>query len=94
MARVPVRMLEAKSALAEIDLAGDASLDHPLQRPVDRRAADPRVLAPDEIDQLIGADVPFLPKKDRDDEVTLAGPSSTCRAQFLDELGRRGNRYH
>ena len=38
VARVAVGMLEAEAALAEIDLAGDARLDHPPQRPVDRRA--------------------------------------------------------
>ena len=56
--RVPVRMLEAEPALAEVDLAGDARVDHPLQRAVDGGAADPLILAADEIDQIVGAEVP------------------------------------
>ena len=40
VARVPVRGLEAEAPFAEIDLAGDAGVDHPLQRAVDGGAAD------------------------------------------------------
>ena len=87
-------MLEAKPALAEIHSPRDAGFDHPLERAVDGRAADARVFVADEIHQLVRADVPFLPQKNRDDEVAFAGPSSARRAQFLDELGRRGNRDH
>ena len=40
VARLPVGMLEAEAAFAEIDFAGDARVDHPLQRAVDGGAAD------------------------------------------------------
>ena len=56
--RVAVRRLEARAAFAEVDLAGDAGVDHPLQRAVDGRPADARRLAADEIEQIVGADVP------------------------------------
>ena len=58
MARVPVGGLEARAPFAEIDLAGDAGVDHPLQRAIDGRAADPGGLAADQIEQIVGADVP------------------------------------
>ena len=38
--RMPVRVLEAEPAFAEIDLARDPGVHHPLQRAVDRRPAD------------------------------------------------------
>ena len=41
VARMPVGVLEAEAAFAEIDLPRDARVDHPLQGAVDRRAADP-----------------------------------------------------
>ena len=45
--RVPVRMFEAEPALAEIDLAGDARVHHPLQGAIDGGAADALILAAD-----------------------------------------------
>ena len=42
VARVAVRGLEAEAAFAEVDLAGDAGVDHPLQRAIDGGAADAR----------------------------------------------------
>ena len=47
---MPVGRFESRSPFAEIDLAGDAGIDHPLERAVDRRAADACVFAPDEVD--------------------------------------------
>ena len=88
VARMPVRMLEPEPALAEIDAARDAGVDHPLKGAIDRRAADAGVFAADEIDELIRADVPFLPEKNVDDEVAFAGAAAARRAEFLDELGR------
>ena len=58
MSRMPVGRLEARAPFAEIDFAGDAGVDHPLQRAVDRRAADPRRLAADEIEQIVRAEMP------------------------------------
>ena len=86
---MPVRVLEAELAFAEIDLAGDAGLDHPLQRAVDGGAADALVFAADEVDQIVGADVALLPQEDVDDEVALAGALAAGRAQAVDE-GRGG----
>ena len=80
VARVAVGVLEAEAALAEVDLAGDAGLDHPLQRAVDGGAADARVLAADDLDEIVRADVPVLPQEDVDDEVALAGSLAARRA--------------
>ena len=70
--RVPVGVLEAELAFAEVDLAGDAGVDHPLQRAVDGGAADPLILAADEVDEIVGGEVAFLAEKDVDDQVALA----------------------
>ena len=61
--RMPIRRLEPGTAFAEIDLAGDAGVDHPLQRAVDRGAADAGLLAAHEIEQIVGAEVAFLLRK-------------------------------
>ncbi len=39
-----VGMLEPETPFAEIDLAGDARIDHPLQRAIDRGATDPVIV--------------------------------------------------
>ena len=90
--RMAVRVLEAKTALAEIDLARDAGIDHPLQGAVDRGAADPLILAADEIDEVVGGEVAFLAQEDVDDEVALAGTLAPGRAQALDKSS--GSRFH
>jgi hypothetical protein len=54
---MPVRMLEPEAALAEIDFPGDSGVDHPLESPVDSRAADPLILALDQIDEIVGRQV-------------------------------------
>ena len=46
--RMPIGMFEAEPAFAEVHFAGDARFLHPLQRAVDRRAADPVILALDQ----------------------------------------------
>ena len=85
--RMPVRMLEAEAALAEIDLAGDAGVDHPLQRAVDGRAADPLILAPDQIDEIVGGEVSFLAQEHVDDEIALAGALAARGPQAVDVGG-------
>src|SRR5262245_20427934 len=70
--RLAVRMLETEPALAEINLAGDTGVDHPLQRSVDGGAADSLVFAPDQIDQVVGAQVSLLAEEDVDDLFALA----------------------
>ena len=77
MARVTIRMFETETPFAKIDLPGNLRLDHPLQRAVDRRAADPVILRPDQIHEVIRAEMALLPKKDVDDQLALAGPPAT-----------------
>ena len=60
MPRVAVRRLEPGAPFAEIDLPGDAAIDHPLERAIDRGAAHARMLAPDEIKQVVRTEVTFL----------------------------------
>ena len=55
-------MLETEPPLAEIDLARNARIDHPLERPVDGGAADLLILATNQIEQVVGRQVPFLPR--------------------------------
>jgi hypothetical protein len=81
-------MLEAKPAFAEIDLARNARIDHPLQRPVDRRTADSLIFALDQIDEIVGAEVTFLPQEYPDDPIAFAGSLGARRAQPV-EVGKR-----
>ena len=82
VARLPVGVLEAEPPLAEVDLAGDAGVHHPLQRAVDGGAADAMVFAANEIDQIVGAEVPFLAQEDVDDLLALAGALAAGRLQL------------
>ena len=92
MPRLAVGVLEAEPAFAEIDLAGDAGVHHPLQRAVDGGAADALVFAADEIDEVVGAEVPFLAQEHVDDLFPLAGPLAARRLQpgEILEGGRHG----
>jgi hypothetical protein len=72
VARMPVRVLEPESPLAEIDLAGNARFHHPLQGAVDGGAADPLILALDHLDEIVGAEVPLLAEEHVDDQVALS----------------------
>ncbi len=69
---MPIGMLEAELAFAEVHLAGDAGVDHPLERAVDGRTTDSLILAPDEVDEILGGEVALLAEKDVDDQVALA----------------------
>jgi hypothetical protein len=73
VARLPIRMLEPEPALSEVDLTGDAGVDHPLQGAVDGGAADAVIVLADQIDEIIGAEMAFLPQKDIDDLLPLTG---------------------
>jgi hypothetical protein len=77
-------MLEAEAALTEIDLARDAGVDHPLQGAVDRRAADALVLTPDQVDQIVGAQVPFLTEKNVEDEIPFARAFRPCGTDAIE----------
>ena len=83
--RMAVGRLEARAAFAEVDLAGDAGADHPLQRPIDGGAADARRLAAHEIEQIVGADVPFLAQEHLQHRDRVW--KSACR---LPDAGTRG----
>ena len=72
MPGMPVRRLVPRSALAEIDLARDVGVDHPLERPVHGGAADARFLPADDIEEIVRAEVPFLTQKYAEDAVALA----------------------
>ena len=77
VARLPVRMLEPKTSLTEVDLAGDARIDHPLERAVNGGATNTMIVAPYEIDEVVGAEMPFLSQEDVDDLLPLAGALAT-----------------
>ena len=72
-----VRVLEAELALAEIHLARDARIHHPLQRAIDRGAADALIFATDQVDQIVGAQMAFLAEEGVDDQIALV--RSACR---------------
>ena len=65
-----------------IDLPGDASFHHPLKRAIDRRAAERsvrgcgarRCIAVEEIDEVVGRELPLLTQEHIDDQIPLAGP--------------------
>ena len=48
-------------------------IDHPLQRAVDGGAADAVIFVADEIDEIVGAEMPFLAQEHVDDLLALAG---------------------
>ena len=81
MPGLPVGVLEPESALTKIHFAGDAGVDHPLQRAIHRCPADAMVVVPNEIDQVVGAEVSFLAEKDVDNLLPLAGALATGRFQ-------------
>ena len=60
MPRMPVRRFVPRSALAKIDLPRDVCIDHPLERPVHRGAANPRFFPADHIKQVVRGKVAFL----------------------------------
>src|SRR5262249_54246881 len=81
VARVAVRRLEARAPFPEVDLPGDAGVDHPLERAIDGRASDPRVLAVDALDELVGAEVTFLLEKDGENPIPLGRALSARRTE-------------
>ena len=73
VARVAERRLEARAAVAEVDLPGNARADHPLKGPVDRGAADPGRLAVHVFEEIVGAEMAFLAEEDVQDAIALRG---------------------
>jgi hypothetical protein len=64
MARMPIGRLEPGAAFAEVDLPRHAGAKHPLQGPIDRRPTDPRVLATDDVEEIVRAEMPLLPQEE------------------------------
>src|SRR6185436_11036991 len=81
MARLPVRMLEPEAPFTEIDFAGDAGVDHPLQRAIDGRAADAVVFPTNQIDEIIRAEVTLLTEEEVDDLLPLVRVLAADRLQ-------------
>ena len=73
MARLTVRVLEPESPLAEVDLAGNARINHLLQRAIHGCTADAVILTSNEIDQIVGAEMSFLTQEDVDNLLSLTG---------------------
>ncbi len=72
---------EPRAALPEIDLARETGVDHPLKRPVDGRAANPRLFAADEIEQVVGAQMPFLAQERPENPIALGRAFAACGTQ-------------
>ena len=81
MPRMTIGRLEAGTPFAEIDFARDARRDHPLQRAVDRRAADSGFLTVDELEQLVRAQMSLLPQENVEDLVALGRSLAACWTQ-------------
>ncbi len=73
MAGMPVRRLESGAAVAEVDFPGAAPIHQPLQRAIHRGPADAGVLAPDEVEQIVSAQVPFLLQESAQDLFAFRG---------------------
>jgi hypothetical protein len=87
VAGVAVGRLEARAAFTEIDLAREPRVDHPLQRAVDRGAADAAILAAHEVEQIVRAQVSLLAQKNREDAIAFTGALAPGRP----ERGEIGN---
>jgi len=72
MPRVARGRLKTEPSFAEIHFPRDARFFHPLERAVDRGAADAMVVFPDEVNEVVSAQMPGLAEKDADDLVALA----------------------
>ena len=70
--RLTIRMLEPEATFAEVDLACNAGVHHPLQGSVDGGAADPLIFATDQIDQVVSAEMPLLTQEDIDNLFSFA----------------------
>ena len=67
-----VGMLEPESPFAEVHLAGNARIDHPLERAINRGTTDPVIVPPDQINEVVSTEMPFLPQEDVDNLLPLA----------------------
>src|SRR5262249_18060397 len=87
VARVAVRRLEARAPLAEVHFARHPGADHPLQRAVDRGAPHARRFPADDLDEIVGAEMPFLLQKDLEDAIALGRTLPARRADGV-EIGK------
>jgi hypothetical protein len=87
VARMPVRMLEAETPLAKIDLARNAGIDHPLQGAVNGRPADALVGSSYQLDEVVGGEVSLLPEEYIDDEIPFARALAAGGPKVFEEGG-------
>jgi hypothetical protein len=92
MSGMTVGRFEPGTTFAEIDLAGDSGVDHPLQRPVNGGATDPRVFFVDQVAQIICAQMTLLAQKEVQDAVAFAGALAAGRAEARKIQGRVSRR--
>ena len=92
VAWVTVRRLEPRASLAEVHLARDAGVHHPLERAVHGGAADAGGIAADELVEIVGTQVPFLAQEDVQNAIALTGvlaPRGTERGEVGKKAGHR-----
>jgi hypothetical protein len=87
VAGLSIGVFEAEPAFTEIDLARDARVHHPLQRAIHGGAADPLILVTNQVNEIIGAQVTFLPQEHVDDLFPLARALTALRLQLC-EIGK------
>src|SRR6186713_2831339 len=85
--RLPVGMLEAETAFAEIDLTRNAGIHHPLEGAIHGCPADALILATDDVDQIVGTEVSLLAEKHIHDLLAFAGALAALRLQSA-EIGK------
>ena len=79
--RLAVGMLESEAPLAEVNLARNARVHHPLQGAVDSGPTDLLIFPANQVDKVVRTEVPFLPQEDVDDLFTLTGPLPARRLE-------------
>jgi len=84
MARVPVRRLESRAALAEVNLTRDSGANHPLERSVYCRSADPWIGPAKHRNQIVRAQMTLLAQEGVHDPVAFGGALAPCRTQARD----------
>jgi hypothetical protein len=73
MTGMPIGRLVSRSALAKVDLPGDAGFDEALQCAIDRSAADAWIVSADQLEKIVRAEVRLLPQEDVENAVALDG---------------------
>ncbi len=86
--RVPIRRLEPGTSFAEVHLARNAGVHHPLQRAVHRSATDARMLAVDEADEIVGAQMAFLLQERTENVFAFGGAlaASGAKSGYIGEI--------